>query len=246
VSAAFLDPPYNDRINGFAVGRRRHAEFAMASGEMTPEQYRNFLRQTLGPCAEVSKPGSVHFVCIDHRHIEDLIAACEGIYHERLTICVWNKSNGGMGSLYRSKHEFVLVMKVGDAPHTNNVELGRHGRNKTNVWDYAGVNAIGGTRRDDLELHPTTKPVQLVADALCDVTNRNATVLDAFAGSGTTLIACERTGRRFVGLDLDPRYVDTAIERWEALTGRKALHEASGGAFSEIRRDRLEGVLDHG
>ena len=175
VSAAFLDPPYNVQIRGFAVGRRRHAEFAVASGELTTQQFRDFLRKTLGACVEVSRPGSVHFVCIDHRHVEDLIAACEGIYHERLNICVWNKSNGGMGSLYRSKHELVLVMKVGDAPHTNNVQLGRHGRNRTNVWDYAGVNAIGGARRDDLELHPTTKPVQLVADALCDVTDRNDT-----------------------------------------------------------------------
>jgi DNA modification methylase len=124
-----------------------------------------------------------------------------------------------MGSLYRSKHEMVFVYRVGDGSHTNNIELGRHGRNRTNVWDYPSVNSFAGSRREDLALHPTVKPVALVADAICDVTRRGDGVLDIFLGSGTSLIAAERVGRRFRGVDIDPAYVDVAIDRWVALTG---------------------------
>ena len=147
--------------------------------------------------------------------------AASGIYDDLLNICVWNKSNAGMGSLYRSKHEMVFVYRVPGAPHYNAVELGRHGRNRTNVWDYASVNSMRGSRREDLALHPTVKPVAMVADALCDVTKQGELVLDIFLGSGTSLVAAERAGRRFRGLDIDPAYVDVAIERWRNLTGRE-------------------------
>lgn len=156
---------------------------------------------------------------MDWRHIDDLSAAGQGVYGSLLNICVWNKSNAGMGSLYRSKHEFVYVYRVGDAQHFNAVELGRHGRNRRNVWDYASVNSFKGSRRADLELHPTVKPIGLVADAICDVTKQQDLVLDVFLGSGTSLIASERVGRRFRGLDIDPAYVDIALERWTAMTG---------------------------
>lgn len=149
------------------------------------------------------------------------MAVGEEIYGNLLNLCVWNKSNAGMGSLYRSKHELVFVYKVGSAPHVNAVELGKHGRNRTNVWDYASVNSLAGSRREDLALHPAVKPTALVGDAIQDVTARGALVLDTFLGSGTTLIAAERTGRRFRGLDIDPAYVDVAVERWAAMTGGK-------------------------
>jgi len=194
----------------------------MASGEMSTAAFRTFLSETLGSCERVSRIGAVHFVCMDWRHLDDLSAVGAEVYNALLNICVWNKSNAGMGSLYRSKHELVMVYRVGDGPHTNSVQLGRHGRNRTNVWDYASVNSLRGSRREDLALHPTVKPVALVADAICDVTRQGDLVLDIFLGSGTSLIAAERVGRRFRGLDIDAAYVDVAITRWEQLTGRSA------------------------
>ena len=242
VRAAFLDVPYNVKINGNAVGRGRHREFLHASGEMTSEAFRAFLREGLGSCAAVSQDGAVHFICIDHRHIEDLAAACADVYSERLNICVWNKSNGGMGSLYRSQHEFIFVMKLGTAAHLNAVELGRHGRNRTNVWDYPSVNTFRKSRRADLDLHPTVKPTAMVADAILDVTQPDDLVLDAYLGSGSTLLACLRTGRRFRGGDIDPAYVDLAVTRFMDLTGQTAIHEATEQTFSVLRRARgIEG-----
>jgi DNA modification methylase len=219
VDAAFLDPPYNVRIGGHAVAAGTHREFAMASGEMSETEFRTFLADTLGAAARCSRDGAVHFVCMDWRHMDSVSAVGSTVYGERLNLCIWNKSNAGMGSLYRSKHELVFVYRVGSAPHRNMVELGKHGRNRTNVWDYASVNSMRGSRREDLALHPTVKPTGLVADAIQDVTRRSDLVLDIFLGSGTTLMAAERTGRRFRGLDIDPAYVDVAIERWSARTG---------------------------
>lgn len=223
IDCAFLDPPYNVKINGHANAKGRHREFAMASGEMKEDEFRRFLTDTLGACASVSRSGAVHFVCMDWRHMDDVTASVTGIYDDMLNICVWNKSNAGMGSLYRSKHEMVFVYRVGDAPHTNAVELGKHGRNRTNVWDYPSVNSMKGSRREDLALHPTVKPVAMVADAICDVTRQGELVLDIFLGSGTSLIAAERVGRRFRGLDIDPAYVDLAMTRWSQLTGKEPM-----------------------
>jgi DNA modification methylase len=219
VDAAFLDPPYNVRIKGNASPTGRHGEFAMASGEMSEAEFRSFLANTLGAAARLSRDGAVHFVCMDWRHMDSVSAIGSNVYGELLNLCIWNKSNAGMGSLYRSKHELVFVYRVGTAPHLNMVELGRHGRNRTNVWDYASVNSMRGSRREDLTLHPTVKPTGLVADAILDVTRRGDLVLDLFLGSGTTLMAAERTGRRFRGLDIDPAYIDVAIQRWSARTG---------------------------
>ena len=219
VDVAFLDPPYNVRIGGHAVAAGRHREFAMASGEMSEKEFRSFLADTLGAAVHCSRDGAVHFICMDWRHMDDVSAVGSTIYGERLNLCIWNKSNAGMGSLYRSKHELVFVYRVGTIPHLNMVELGKHGRNRTNVWDYASVNSMRGSRREDLALHPTVKPTGLVADAIQDVTRHGDLVLDLFLGSGTTLMAAERTGRRFRGLDIDPAYVDVTIERWSARTG---------------------------
>lgn len=230
IDAAFLDPPYNVPINGFVNARGRHREFAMASGEMSAEGFRSFLAETLGACAAVSRPGAVHFVCMDWRHMDDVSSVGASVYGAFLNLCFWNKSNAGMGSLYRSKHELVFVYRVGDAQHFNAVELGRHGRNRTNVWDYPSVNSLGGSRRQDLELHPTVKPVAMVADAIQDVTRRGDLVLDIFSGSGTTLMAAERCGRRFRGIDIDPAYVDVALARWPAATGLEPQLVAGGAA----------------
>lgn len=224
VDAAFMDPPYNVAIQGHANVRSRHREFAMASGEMTDGAFVEFLKATLAPAISVSRDGAVHFVCMDWRHMPHLMEA-GGLYDAWLNLCVWNKSNAGMGSLYRSKHELVAVYRVGETPHFNAVELGRHGRNRTNVWDYASVNTR--TRAAELEWHPTVKPAAMVADALQDVTRRGDLVLDVFLGSGTTLISAERTGRVCRGIELDPAYVDIAIERWEAMTGETAARVSS-------------------
>ncbi len=166
VDAAFLDPPYNVRIGGHAVATGSHREFAMASGEMSEAEFRSFLSDTLGAAARCSRDGAVHFVCMDWRHMDSVSAVGSTVYGERLNLCIWNKSNAGMGSLYRSKHELIFVYRVGMAPHRNMVELGKHGRNRTNVWDYASVNSMRGSRREDLALHPTVKPTGLVADAI--------------------------------------------------------------------------------
>jgi DNA modification methylase len=202
----------------------------MASGEMATDAFRAFLAESLGACATVSRNGAIHFVCMDWRHMEDLASVGNAVYGSLLNLCIWNKSNAGMGSLYRSKHELVFVFKVGTAPHFNAVELGRHGRNRTNVWDYTSVNSLVGSRQEDLTLHPTVKPTALVADAIQDVTRRGELVLDTFLGSGTTLIAAERTGRRFRGLDIDPAYVDVAVDRWSAMTGQAPRLDRSDGA----------------
>lgn len=192
----FTDPPYNVPIAGnvSGLGKNRHPEFAMASGEMTPPEFTVFLRTVFGHLATFSLDGSLHYICMDWRHIGEVLNASEG-YSGLKNLCVWAKTNAGMGSLYRSQHELVFVFKNGITSHINNVELGRFGRNRTNVWTYAGVNAFGNDRNAELAMHPTVKPVALVADAILDSTHCGGIVLDAFAGSGTTLIAAEKTGR---------------------------------------------------
>jgi DNA modification methylase len=185
----FTDPPYNVPINGHVsgLGKVKHREFAMASGEMSEAKYTGFLRTILAYLSKHSIDGSIHFVCMDWRHSFELLSAARPIYSEFKNLCVWNKDNGGMGSLYRSKHELVFVFKNGSDAHINNVELGRHGRNRTNVWDYAGVNSLREGRLEELAMHPTVKPVALVADAILDCSKRGGIVLDCFGGSGTTL-----------------------------------------------------------
>jgi DNA modification methylase len=205
----------------------------MASGEMTDGEFRAFLKAFIAHAMTTLHDGGIAMVCMDWRHVEDLIGAGKGCGLELINLCVWNKTNGGMGSLYRSKHELVCVFRKPGAPHINNVELGRHGRNRTNVWDYAGVNSFGKGRAADLVDHPTVKPTALVADAIMDVTHRGDVVLDSFGGSGSTLLAAEKTGRKARLIELDPAYVDVAIRRWQEMTGKAAIHAASGEAFEE-------------
>ena len=194
--------------------------------------------EILGNAATVSRAGALHFVCMDWRHIADLIEAGRPIFGDLKNLCVWVKNNGGQGSLYRSQHELVAVFKVGDGEHVNNVELGRFGRNRSNVWHYAGVNTFKTGRQQELASHPTVKPVALVADAIKDVTRRDAIVLDLFGGSGTTLVAAERTGRRARLIEIEPRYVDVTIRRFERITKADAIHAESDATFSELAQER--------
>jgi DNA modification methylase len=235
--AAFLDFPYNDPVNGHVGGKGKikHREFAMGSGEMSRGGFMTFLTDGHQACADILKPGAIVFSCMDHRHIEEMILACDRVFGERLNLVVWAKSNAGMGSLYRSQHELVFVYRMKGAKHRNNVELGKHGRNRTNVWQYASVNSFKGSRRHDLALHPTVKPTQMVADAIKDVTKPGELVLDGCLGSGTTLIACERTGRVCRGVEIDPIYVDTIIDRFTTLTGVEAVLVETGETFSQVR-----------
>ena len=236
----FADVPYNLAIIGHVsgLGKVKHREFVMASGEMTEEEFTTFLTTAFRNLAAHSADGAIHFFFIDWRHLFELLSAARGVYSELKNLCVWNKTNGGMGSLYRSKHELVFVFKAGTAPHINNVELGRYGRYRTNVWDYAGVNSFGKDRDAELALHPTVKPVALVADAILDCSKRGGIILDAFAGSGTTLIAAEKTGRRGYGIELDPQYCDLIVKRLVAVAEVEAIHAASGKSFPEIARER--------
>src|SRR5215472_4745451 len=237
----FTDPPYNVPIDGHAsgLGAIRHRSFPMASGEMDRSEFTAFLGQALRNLAAFSCDGSIHFICIDWRHLEELLAAGRDAYGELKNLCVWVKDNGGMGSLYRSQHELVFVFKKGRGSHRNNVQLGQFGRNRSNVWHYCGANSFArcGEEGNLLALHPTVKPVAMVADAILDCSARGDIVLDPFLGSGTTLIAAERTGRRCYGLELDPAYVDTIVRRWQALTGGRAHHRGSGQSFDDRARE---------
>ena len=236
--AAFLDPPYNVRIGGVVGrGRTKHCEFAMASGEMSSADYVRFLSTTLNAAASVSRDGALHYICTDWRHIAELMAAAKPVYGHIVNIAVWVKSNAGQGSFYRSQHEFVGIFRVGQAAHLNNIELGRHGRSRSNVWRYAGANSFRAGRMEELRSHPSAKPVALVADAIKDCTRRGDVVLDAFSGSGTTIMAAERVGRHARALEFEPRFVDVAIRRWQAFTRRDARHAESGLSFDEIAAD---------
>jgi DNA modification methylase len=240
VDLIFTDPPYNVPIDGHVsgLGRVRHREFAMGVGEMSPQAFETFLQETLGNAAARARDGAIAFVCMDWRHMGELLSAGRTAFSELKNVCVWNKTNGGMGAFYRSKHEMVFVFKVGTAPHTNTFGLGDSGRYRTNVWDYAGVNSFGAQRMKELGMHPTVKPVALVADAIRDCSNRGEIVLDPFAGSGTTLIAAEKTGRRARLIEFDPAYCDAIVRRFEQLTGKQARLASTNETFETVAEAR--------
>jgi DNA modification methylase len=234
----FIDPPYNVPIDGHTtgLGRIHHRSFAMAVGEMSSSAFTVFLAKSLRNLSAPCFGGALLYVCMDWRHMTELLAAGREIDAELENLCIWAKDNAGMGSLYRSQHELIFVFKTGDGPHRNNVQLGRFGRNRSNLWHYPGVNSFSRKTEEGnlLALHPTVKPVALVADAILDCTARGDIVLDGFLGSGTTVIAAERTGRRCYGTEIDPLYVDTVIRRWQKLTGEVARHAESGRAFDDL------------
>jgi len=238
----FTDPPWNVPIEGHVsgLGTVKHSEFAMA-GEMSSAEFETFLATTLGHTARYAVDGSIHFVVIDWRHVKELLGATADLYSEMKNLCIWNKSNAGTGSLYRSKHELVFVFKKGKAAHINNIELGRFGRHRSNVWDYPGQNTLSNSAKGKLSLHPTVKPVALVADAMRDCSNLNGIILDPFGGAGTTLIAAERTGRRARLIEIEPRFVDCKARRWQQLTGRTAIHAETGVPFGTADVSELDG-----
>jgi DNA modification methylase len=240
VDLIFTDPPYNVPIDGHVcgLGRVRHREFAMGVGEMSREAFTSFLTETLGCAAKRCRDGAIAFVCMDWRHMGELLAAGERVFTELKNLCVWNKTNGGMGAFYRSKHELVFAFKVGTAPHVNSFGLGETGRYRTNVWDYAGISSISSSRAEELAMHPTVKPVALVADAIRDCSKRGDIILDPFGGSGTTLIAAEKCGRAARLIEYDPGYCDTIIARWERLTGKQAILASTGEAFEDVAEGR--------
>lgn len=236
----FADPPYNVPIDGHVcgLGRIRHKNFAMGCGEMSETEFVSFLESVFRRLALNTSDGSIHDICMDWRHMSEILAAGRKIYAELKNVCIWNKTNAGMGSFYRSKHELVFVFKNGTAAHINNFELGQHGRTRTNVWNYDGISSMRAGRLEELAMHPTVKPVAMIADAIKDCSHRGALVLDPFCGSGTILIAAERTGRKARALEIDPHYVDVAVRRWQTYTGKHAVLAATGQPFEDIEEER--------
>lgn len=234
------DPPYNVRIRGFASGkgRIRHREFAHASGEMSEDAYRQFLSDAFLATAAQCSDGALAYVFIDWRHVQDAIAAGTASFGELCNLVVWVKTNPGMGSFYRSGHELIPVFRVGEAKPVNNIELGRFGRNRSNVWTYPSVNSFARHRKRELELHPTPKPVALIADAIRDASNRGDIVFDGFAGSGATLVAAERTGRIGHGVEIDPAYCDVIVKRLEKEGAERAVLQETAETFAAVAAAR--------
>lgn len=239
-----FDPPYNVSVSSVVGrGRTKHRNFAMAAGEMSPEEFTSFLSETLARATEHLSDGALNYTFMDWRHQREILNAGERVFKsDPIALVVWVKTNPGQGSFYRSQHELVYVFKKGAGPHLNNVELGRYGRNRSNVWTYPGANAFGKSRLADLAAHPTTKPIALVADAIKDCTRRDDIVLDSFMGSGTTLLAAERVGRRAYGIEIDPLYVDTAVRRWLAAYKSDVILEGTNYTFDEVASNRLGGA----
>jgi DNA modification methylase len=236
----FTDPPYNVRVEGHVTGSKVHGEFVQASGEMSDDEFTSFLEGVHRQMARVLADGGLAYVCMDWRHMLNVLLAAKAADLAQINHCIWDKGSPGMGSLYRSQHELVFVLKKGSASHVNNVELGKHGRNRSNVWAYEGVIGFGADKAREREMHPTVKPLALVKDALLDASKKGDIVLDLFGGSGTTLIAAETTGRKARLMELDPRYADVIIRRWEGITGRQAWHEHLGMDFQTLSFGRPE------
>ncbi len=238
----FADPPYNVPIAGHVsgLGKKIHREFAQASGEMTKGQFTGFLRGVFRNLARFSQAASIHYHCMDWRHMREMLDAADGVYSQFKQLVVWNKGQGAMGTFYRSQHELVFVFKSGSGRHINNFGLGEKGRVRTNVWDYAGANTFRKGRAKDLEDHPTVKPTAMVLDAIRDCSHRGDLILDPFCGSGTTLIAAHRAGRRGAGIELDPVYVDVALRRMRDASGLEAVLAGDGRTFTEIAAERRQ------
>lgn len=218
------DPPYNCKIKGHVcgLGKTQHEEFAMASGEMTDSEFVEFILKFMQNLVKFSCDGSLSYIFMDWVGVNLLLTQGKKYYSELKNIAVWNKKVGGMGAMYRSQHEMVPIFKSGKAKHQNHIQLGKNGRYRTNVWDYSGVRATNPTSLELLKLHPTIKPVAMLHDILLDSSSKNDIVLDCFGGSGSTLLAAERCKRRARLIEINPRYVDVSIYRWEKETGKTA------------------------
>jgi len=235
----FTDPPYNVPITGHVSGKGKisHREFFEASGEMSRAEFTAFLNEALNNTSHFCRNGAISFVCMDWRHLGELLEAGERAFDAFLNLCVWAKTNGGMGSLYRSQHELVFVFRTGKGSHRNNVQLGRFGRNRTNVWTYAGVNTFREGRMEELSAHPTAKPVAMIRDAILDVTKRGEIVLDPFLGGGSTLMAAEQSGRVAHAMDIDPAYIDVALRRWRKVTGVEPRRASDNRTFASLEEE---------
>jgi hypothetical protein len=240
-NSSFIDPPYNIKVDGFITGkgRHRHREFVQGSGELSTDEYFALLKDSLLVLKGCCAPTALVYACIDWRHVMEMTVAGHACGMPLYTICVWTKTNGGMGGIYRNAHELVCVFKAGAEQPLDNVELGRHGRNRTNVWSYPGMSSFGKERDELLGSHPTVKPVAMIADALRDVTKRGDVVIDTFLGSGSTLMAAQETGRICCGVELDPLYVDVTIRRWQNATGRDAILFETGERFDDVAQRLL-------
>lgn len=236
------DAPYNLRISGFVsgLGKHRHREFVQGSGEMSEAEYIGFLTRAMTRMARASVSGSLHYLFIDWRHLFEMLTAGRSVYDELKNVCVWAKTNAGMGSLYRSQHELICVFKKGRRPHINCVELGRHGRSRSNVWQYQGANSFSSTRDEDLANHSTPKPLALVSDLILDASDRGDIILDPFGGSGTTLIAAQQTGRVCRMMELDPLYCDVILRRFAKHSDIEPVHVATGRTFAELEAESAE------
>ena len=215
------DPPYNVKIQGHVTKKKNHPEFAQASGEMKPEDFINFLNTVTKNLKNFSKSGSIHYLFMDWKHLFELQIATKDVYEKLLNICVWDKGKGGMGSFYRSQHEFCLVYQNGTGSHKNNIQLGKNGRNRSNIWQYPGMNSGTSQAKTLSNLHPTVKPVSMLVDILLDASDFGDIVLDTFGGSGSTLIAAQECGRKARLIEISPDYCDVIIHRWEKMTGKK-------------------------
>jgi DNA modification methylase len=237
----FIDPPYNLKVQGVISGKGRHChrEFVQGAGELSDNEYFTLLRDAFLVVKACCKASALLYACIDWRHVTEMLVAGRASDLALYQIIVWVKSNGGMGGIYRNQHELICAFSVGDDKPLDNVELGKRGRNRTNVWHYAGMSAFGRERDQLLAMHPTVKPVAMIADAIRDCTKRGDIVLDCFLGSGSTLMAADETGRIFRGVELDPLYVDVAVRRWEKATGHEAISRETGEPFDALRQRLL-------
>ncbi|WP_439924417.1 site-specific DNA-methyltransferase [Nitrobacter sp. JJSN] len=242
----FADPPYNVAIDGHVsgLGKNQHREFVQASGEMTRREFVAFLTGALRNLADYSLNGALHYLCMDWRHALEIQEAGEAVYSELKNICVWAKTNAGMGSLYRSQHEFVYVFKVGKSAHINNIQLGRYGRARSNVWTYAGATSFGVTRDADLAMHPTVKPVAMIADAILDASQPKGAVLDCFAGSGSTLVAAAKARRIGYGVELDPIYCDVILTRLARVLKADPVLQQTGKTFTQMAAERSDATAE--
>jgi len=240
------DPPFNVEIDGHVsgLGKVKHREFAMASGEMSKREFTDFLSSFLSCAKASSKDGAILFVFMDWRHLTELTTASSDNDLTLKNLVVWSKDNAGMGSFYRSQHELCFVFKNGGASHTNTFELGQHGRYRTNIWQYAGVNSFKNGRLNELAMHPTVKPVAMIADAIKDVSRRGEIVLDPFAGSGTTIVAAEKTGRLGRAIEYDPGYCDVIVRRWQSYTGKAVTFERTNQTFEDMESERTSSIKD--
>lgn len=234
------DAPFNLSARSITgLGKHRHKDFAMAHGEMSERDFTEFLTTFLRLAQSSSKSGSIFYLFMDWRHLFELQNACREVGLVQKNLAVWVKRNAGMGTFYRSQHELILIAKNGDSPHLNTFELGQHGRHRSNIWMHAGNNSFHGDRDTELAMHPTAKPVAMLADIMRDVTRRKGIILDPFGGSGSIVIAAEKTGRCARVIEIDPHYCDVIVRRFETYTGKAAKLESSGLTFEEVRSQRI-------